>query len=164
MRPHGRKRANISSPEEVRHELNRLDSEWGNLSHSRRNKLIHGVNSAANRAERRSEDRRLSEEERERYKETAAEYRRWVEDHKSRKGDEIHPGADMIHRGALERHGYNEEEGPARRHEALRKAVEQDGYARTVERINALAVVNKGHEQKHRELESDLKWLREEYR
>ena len=74
------------------------------------------------------------------------------------------PSAGIRHEGALEAHGYNLEEGEDARHESLRKGVEQDGYATTVERVNALAVLNKNHPTNHGKLESDLGWLHEKYR
>ena len=76
----------------------------------------------------------------------------------------IYPSAGIRHEGALLRHGYNEEEGERSRHEALERAVRQDGYAKTEQRVNALAVINKGHASRHTELESDLRWLHERYR
>lgn len=74
------------------------------------------------------------------------------------------PSAGMIHEGELTKHGYHIEEGDKKRQEALRKAVSEDGYLKTEERVNALAVVNKGHPSTHARLERDLKYLKDEYR
>ena len=70
----------------------------------------------------------------------------------------------IVHEGTLLKHGYNLWEGDQVRREALRRAVKSDGYQKTTERVNALAVVNKGHEKVHRELESDLAWMRQTFR
>lgn len=75
-----------------------------------------------------------------------------------------YPGAGIRHEGALKGHGYNLEETGTQREAALDRAVRVDGYRETVERVNALAVVNKNHPYNHLRLEADLKYLHARYR
>ena len=66
------------------------------------------------------------------------------------------PSAGIKHAGSLIQDGYRVEEGQDRRRTALNKAVHHYGYAETVEKVNALAVMNKNHKENHRRLEDDL--------
>lgn len=63
--------------------------------------------------------------------------------------------------GALTSLGYRLHEASYKRHQAIEKSVEKDGYKTTMERLNALAVLNKGNTTNHSTLEYDMNWLRD---
>ncbi len=79
-----------------------------------------------------------------------------------RKEDRHHqyPSSGIEHAGSLIEEGYRVEEGQDVRRTALNKAVHKYGYKETVEKINALAVMNKNHKENRRRLEDDLAYLR----
>jgi hypothetical protein len=82
---------------------------------------------------------------------------------KAKRNEDRHqeyPSAGVKHAGSLIQQGYRVEEGQDRRRTALNKAVHHYGYAETVEKINALAVMNKNHKENHRRLEDDLEYLK----
>jgi hypothetical protein len=66
-----------------------------------------------------------------------------------------------LHKGALAKHGYDEEEGERERHEALRRSVRQDGYKTTIDRLSFIRNVanRRNNERSHRIAEQDEKWL-----
>ena len=64
------------------------------------------------------------------------------------------------HEGSLTELGYNLHEGEEARESALNKAVRKYGYARTVEKVNALHVLNKGHAENEHKTGMDLDYLR----
>ncbi len=74
------------------------------------------------------------------------------------------PSAGIKHAGSLIQDGYRVEEGQDRRRTALNKAVHHYGYAETVEKVNALAVMNKNHKENHRRLEDDLEYLKAQFK
>jgi Family of unknown function (DUF5771) len=76
----------------------------------------------------------------------------------------VYPSAGIKHAGSLIEQGYRVEEGQDRRRTALNKAVHHYGYAETVEKINALSVMNKNHKENHRRLLDDLAYLESEFK
>lgn len=82
-----------------------------------------------------------------------------------RKEDRHHayPSAGMKHAGSLIEQGYRVEEGEDRRRTALNKAVHKFGYKEVVEKVNALAVMNKNHKENSRRLQDDLGYLKSEF-
>ena len=82
-----------------------------------------------------------------------------------RKEDRQHdyPSAGMKHAGSLIEQGYRVEEGEDRRRTALDKAVHKFGYKEVVEKVNALAVMNKHHKENSRRLQDDLGYLRSKF-
>jgi hypothetical protein len=99
----------------------------------------------------------------EKNEETEGEKRQ--DERSKRKEDRHHPGSSGStgHAGSLVQQGYTVEEGELKRRDALNKAVHHYGYEETVEKINALTVMNKNHKENHRRLESDLEYLREQF-
>src|SRR5271155_5506735 len=83
-----------------------------------------------------------------------------------RKEDPHHeyPSAGIKHAGSLIEQGYRVEEGQDRRRTALNKAVHHYGYAETVEKVNALAVMNKNHKENHRRIADDLEYLKAQFK
>ena len=83
-----------------------------------------------------------------------------------RKEDHHHeyPSSGVKHAGSLIQQGYRVEEGQLKRRDALNKAVHEFGYAEVVEKINALAVMNKNHKENHRRIEDDLEYLRARFK
>jgi hypothetical protein len=96
--------------------------------------------------------------------ETEAEKRQ--DERAKRKANRNHtyPSAGIKHAGSLIQEGYRVEEGQDRRRTALNKAVHHYGYAETVEKVNALAVMNKNHKENHRRLEDDLEYLKAQFK
>ena len=82
-----------------------------------------------------------------------------------RKEDRQHeyPSAGIKHAGSLVEQGYRVEEGQDRRRTALNKAVHKFGYKEVVEKVNALAVMNKHHTENGRRLQDDLGYLKAEF-
>lgn len=72
----------------------------------------------------------------------------------------VQPSAGIKHEGSLLKLGYNLEEGEEKRDAALDKAEYKFGYAKTIQKLNALAVLNKHHPETHRKLERDMATLR----
>ena len=83
-----------------------------------------------------------------------------------RKEDRHHeyPTSGIKHAGSLIQQGYRVEEGQLKRRDALSKAVHEYGYAEVVEKINALAVMNKNHKENHRRLEDNLEYLKAHFK
>jgi hypothetical protein len=83
-----------------------------------------------------------------------------------RKEDRHHayPSSGIKHAGSLIQQDYRVEEGQDRRRTTLNKAVHEYGYAEVVEKINALAVMNKNRKENHRRLEDDLEYLRAQFK
>jgi len=100
----------------------------------------------------------------ERNKETELEKRQG--ERSKRKEDRHHdyPSAGIKHAGSLIEQGYRVEEGQDRRRTALNKAVHHYGYAETVEKVNALSVMNKNHKENHRRLLDDLEYLKSQFK
>ncbi len=82
-----------------------------------------------------------------------------------RKEDREHeyPSAEIKHAGSLIEQGYRVEEGQDRRRTALNKAVHKFGYKEVVEKVNALAVMNKYHKENSRRLQDDLGYLKSKF-
>jgi len=82
-----------------------------------------------------------------------------------RKQDRHHayPSSGIKHAGSLIQQGYRVDEGQDRRRTALNKAVHEYGYREVVEKVNALAVMNKNHKENGRRLRDDLEYLRTEF-
>jgi hypothetical protein len=82
-----------------------------------------------------------------------------------RKEDRHHqyPSAGIKHAGSMIEDGYRVEEGQDRRRTALNKAVHHYGYSETVEKIDALAVINKNHKENRRRLLDDLEYLKSQF-
>lgn len=76
-----------------------------------------------------------------------------------RRGKKVYPSAGIVHEGPLEEEGYNLHEGSEARESALNKSVRRYGYARTVEKVNALHVVNKGNPENYHKTGEDLSYL-----
>src|SRR5271156_980234 len=100
----------------------------------------------------------------EKKKETQAEKRQDEGDKRKEDSHQEYPSAGIKHAGSLIQQGYRVEEGQDRRRTALNKAVHHYGYAETVEKINALAVMNKNHKENHRRLEDDLEYLKAQFK
>src|SRR5580704_1529882 len=100
----------------------------------------------------------------ERNKETELEKRQG--ERSKRKADRHHdyPSAGIKNAGSLIEQGYTVDEGQDRRRTALNKAVHHYGYAETVEKVDALSVVNKGHKENHRRLLDDLEYLKAQFK
>ncbi|MGI0156515.1 MAG: hypothetical protein ACREDE_10360 [Thermoplasmata archaeon] len=66
-----------------------------------------------------------------------------------------------VHRGALERHGWREHESEEKRHAALRRSAEEDGYATTIRRLNFLRNVanRRDNSELRRVAHEDERWL-----
>jgi Family of unknown function (DUF5771) len=96
--------------------------------------------------------------------ETQAEKKQ--DERSKRKEDRHHenPSAGIKHAGSLIEQGYRVEEGQLKRRDALSKAVHHYGYAETVEKVNALSVMNKNHKENHRRLLDDLDYLKAEFK
>lgn len=74
-----------------------------------------------------------------------------------------YPSAGIKHRGALTSHGYYlSDDNSVRRHEALERAVRQDGYKDTIDRLAALEGVNKG-KPLHSRAKEDIDYLEEKH-
>ncbi len=103
----------------------------------------------------------MSKEERD--QETQAEKKQ--DERAKRKEDRHHsdPGIEMKHAGSLIEQGYSVEEGQLSRRTALNKAVHHYGYDETVEKVNTLALENKGHKENHRRILDDLNYLKAEF-
>lgn len=82
-----------------------------------------------------------------------------------RKEDRHHPypSAGIKHAGSLIEEGYRVEEGQDVRRTALNKAVHKYGYAETVDKVDALSVMNKNHKENHRRLLDDLEYLKSQF-
>lgn len=95
--------------------------------------------------------------------ETQAEKKQ--DERSKRKEDRHHqyPSSGIKHAGSLIEDGYRVEEGQLSRRTALNKAVHHYGYAETVEKVNALSVMNKNHKENHRRLLDDLDYLKSEF-
>lgn len=65
----------------------------------------------------------------------------------------------MVHEGSLTEEGYNLHEGSEARESALNKAVKRYRYAKTVEKVNSLHVVNKGNPEAYHKTGEDLSYL-----
>jgi hypothetical protein len=100
----------------------------------------------------------------ERNKETELEKRQG--ERSKRKEDRHHdyPSAGIKHAGSMIEQGYRVEEGQDRRRTALNKAVHHYGYAETVEKVNALSVMNKNYKENHRRLLDDLEYLKSQFK
>lgn len=70
------------------------------------------------------------------------------------------PSQGIKNPGALTRHGYNLEEDSGARESALIKAVRQDGYLKTSERLSELEALNKNHPEKRYKVRQDLDFIR----
>jgi Family of unknown function (DUF5771) len=83
-----------------------------------------------------------------------------------RKEDRHHayPSSGIKHAGSLIEQGYRVEEGQLKRRGALNKAVHEYGYAEVMEKVNALAVMNKNHKENHRRVEDDMEYLKSEFK
>src|SRR5579862_783447 len=83
-----------------------------------------------------------------------------------RKEDRHHeyPSAGIKHAGSLIEQGYRVEEGQLSRRMALNKAVHHYGYAETIEKVNALSVMNKNHKENQRRILDDLDYLKAEFK
>jgi hypothetical protein len=99
----------------------------------------------------------------ERNEETQAEKKQ--DERSKRKEDRHHEyaGDTIKHAGSLIEQGYSVEEGQLSRRTALNKAVHHYGYAETVEKVNALSLVNKDHKENHRRIMDDLDYLKNEF-
>ena len=66
-----------------------------------------------------------------------------------------------LHRGALERHGWRENESAEERHRALERSVRADGYKTTVDRLVFLENVadRRDNQALHATAHEDLEWL-----
>lgn len=74
-----------------------------------------------------------------------------------------YPSVGIKHAGSLIEQGYRVEEGQDRRRTALNKAVHKFGYKEVVEKVNALAVMNKHHKENSRRLQDDLGYLKSQF-
>jgi hypothetical protein len=75
----------------------------------------------------------------------------------------IYPSAGIKHEGSLTEEGYNLEESAETRQEALDKAVEKYGYAKTIEKLVALENVDVNRPEIHAKVHSDIRYLQKEH-
>ena len=69
------------------------------------------------------------------------------------------------HQKDLKKYGYDPDKSPLARHRALLKCVKAYGYARTIDKLNAIQVLTKNTEPKYSRIyRSDKNWLREHFK
>lgn len=76
----------------------------------------------------------------------------------SMEGMKRYPSSGIVHKGSLTKYGYHLDESEDSRHRALDQAEAKYGYAKTVEKLDPLEGVNKGHPN-HAKVKSDIEYL-----
>ena len=85
-----------------------------------------------------------------------------------RRGQDRLPSSGIHNEGALSRHGYRlGDSDDTRRHESLNKAVKQDGYKETVDRLAALEGLHHGQSGEgavlHARAKADIEYLERQH-